>query len=748
MRNINLILLLLCHLYINAQPYFSRVDTILVSNMSNPLKNPWAGGLNFTEWGAVDVDLDGIKDLVVFDKSGEFIRVFKNDNLSGIASFKHAPQFQHSFPNEISSWVLFYDFNNDGKEDLFTYALGLGGIRVYKNISTLGNLQFSLFKNYLPTDYLNGFPQTNIPVSSVALPALSDIDNDGDMDIITFQTVGIVLELHKNMSIENYGNTDSLEFVAVDKCFGDVSENNCEATLNYSFCPLLVQYNETINNSTQKTDATMHSGSCLTCIDMDGDNDKEIIIGDISCDSVEYFRNGGSSSNAHFDFTTKLFPNSIDPIAFQQFPCTYLLDLDNDGKHDLIAAPNLQTSENHNSVWFYKNTGSDNIPNFNLMQKDFLQNEMLDFGEGAYPTTFDYDADGDLDIVVGNFGYYQPVSAYTSSLALLENTGTNNHPTFNLIDIDYLNLSSLNLKNLTPTFGDMDGDGDKDLIVGDISGKLNYFTNTSAIGNIATFTLSANYTSGYLTGIDIGNNAYPQIVDVNKDGLNDLLIGEYDGTLNYFKNIGTSNNPLLNTVVTNFGGVKVNKPGYYEAHSIPYLFNDNGNYQLLVGSDRGYLYMYNNIDGNLIGNFTLVDSIYNSVLEGKQLAPCLADFNADGILDMIVGNYSGGLSFFLGNQNQITLEDERNAIHSSLILFPNPAQEFINLQFNHFNLQKKEVYILNQYGETIYFTSSSNELISINFKNFADGFYFVQCRVIMPDNQSYFITKKILITQK
>lgn len=84
------------------------------------------------------------------------------------------------------------------------------------------------------------------------MPALSDIDNDGDMDIITFQTVGIVLELHKNMSIENYGNTDSLKFVVADKCFGDVAENNCEATLNYSFCPLLVQYNETINNSTQK----------------------------------------------------------------------------------------------------------------------------------------------------------------------------------------------------------------------------------------------------------------------------------------------------------------------------------------------------------------------------------------------------------------------------------------------------------------------------------------------------------------
>ncbi len=744
MRNISLILLLLCHLYINAQPFFSRVDTILVSNMSSPLKNPWVGGFNFTEWSVLDIDIDGIKDLVVFDKSGEIIRTFKNDNLPGIASFKHAPEYQSSFPTEISSWVLFYDFNNDGKEDLFTYALGLGGIRVYKNISTLGNLQFSLFKNYLPTDYLNGFPQTNIPVSSVALRALSDIDNDGDMDIITFQTVGIVLELHKNMSIENYGNTDSLKFVVADKCFGDVAENNCEATLNYSFCPLLVQYNETINNSTQKTDATMHSGSCLTCIDMDGDNDKDIIVGDISCDSVEYFRNGGSPSNAHIDFATKVFPNSTNPISFQQFPCTYYLDLDNDGKRDLIATPNLQTSENKNSVWFYKNIGTDNVPNFNFIQIDFLQSQMLDFGEGAYPTTFDYDSDGDLDIIVGNFGYYQPVSIYTSSLALLENTGTNTQPKFNLIDTDYLNLSSLNLKNLTPSFGDMDGDGDKDLIVGDISGKLNYFTNTAIIGSVAAFSLSSNYTTGFLTGIDIGNNSYPQIIDVNRDGLNDLLIGEYDGSLNYFKNIGTISNPSLNNAVTNFGGVKVNKPGYYEAHSIPYMFNDNGSYRLAVGSHRGYLYIFGNIDGNLSGNFTLVDSIYNSILEGKQVAPCLADFNSDGVLDMVLGNYSGGVSFFLGNVNSIGNEEIINPIYANLILYPNPAMNEINIQFNSFNRQVKKISLYNEIGVEFFSACTSNQNFLIDMREYRSGLYFIRCHIYMPNDQAYFSWQKFI----
>ena len=132
-----------------SQPTFTRLDTIHVSNFGTPLKNPWAGGLNFTEWSAIDLDLDGVKDLAIFDKSGDKLRTFKNDNIIGTASYSHAPQFQNSFPADLNSWVLFYDYNNDGKADLFTYALGLGGIRVYKNTSTPGNLQFTFFQKFI-----------------------------------------------------------------------------------------------------------------------------------------------------------------------------------------------------------------------------------------------------------------------------------------------------------------------------------------------------------------------------------------------------------------------------------------------------------------------------------------------------------------------------------------------------------------------------------------------------------------------
>ena len=66
-----------------------------------------------------------------------------------------------------------------------------------------------------------------------------------------------------------------------------------------------MRYNEAVKNNPNNVDAVMHAGSCMMCLDMDGDNDKEVVLGDISCDSVEYFRNAGSIANANFDYATK-----------------------------------------------------------------------------------------------------------------------------------------------------------------------------------------------------------------------------------------------------------------------------------------------------------------------------------------------------------------------------------------------------------------------------------------------------------
>ena len=119
-----------------AQPFFQRNDSIQVKINSSYIANPWAGGLNTIQPSNIDLDLDGIKDLFVFDRTGNKIRTFINKGTAGVVNFKYNPQYENKFP-PLHDWALLVDYNCDGKEDIFSYSDWGGGFDVYKNISTI-----------------------------------------------------------------------------------------------------------------------------------------------------------------------------------------------------------------------------------------------------------------------------------------------------------------------------------------------------------------------------------------------------------------------------------------------------------------------------------------------------------------------------------------------------------------------------------------------------------------------------------
>jgi hypothetical protein len=230
---------------------------------------------------------------------------------------------------------------------------------------------------------------------------------------------------------------------------------------------------------------------------------------------------------------------------------------------------------------------------------------------------------------------------------------------------------------MIPTFGDLDNDGDKDMLIGDLTGNIHYFKKST--GGPQNFTLfAANF-----GGIDAGDYAAPNLFDVNRDGKLDLLIGSMNGRVKYYENTGTSTTPVFTLINSTFGGIDVRQPGWFSGYSTPLMIDDNGNYSLIVGSERGWLYKYDNIDGNLSGTFTLSDSMYISWREGGRSACAIADINNDGLYDAIIGNYAGGVSLFLGDNNVSTANVVPEA-NTSFNIYPNPARdEFIIECENH-----------------------------------------------------------------
>jgi hypothetical protein len=718
MRKIFILFFLVASFAVHAQIQFVRYDSVPVTVNSQTLAFPWAGGINYAQFSEIDLDQDGTMDLFVFDRTGNKITTYINNGTPNQVDYSIAPQYITRFPL-LHDWAILRDYNCDGKMDIFTAYTGASpGISIWENISTVPNgLQFQLVANPLKSNLTpnstNSFLILWVP--NVDIPAVRDVDNDGDLDVLTFDNSGVFVEFHRNYAMETQGNCDTLLYQLETQCWGQFSENTLNANLNLNVScanPPIVE------NPSSNVMHNLHNGSCLECINTDNDNDLDLLIGDLSNQYISFGRNGGTTALAHMDSVDIHYPDYDSTLTMSIWNCGFHLDVDNDGNKDVLFSPNApNSSQNYKSVWYYHNTGTNSDVRSQFVKDNFLQDNMIETGEGAYPRFFDYDNDGDDDLFIGNYGYYNsPI--YPSKIALFKNIGTTTTPSYRLQTDDFANLfaNTSNLISPIPTFGDIDGDGDGDMIVGEAGGHLSYYRKDPGPADNFVF-VASNY-----QGIDVGNNATPQLVDVDRDGKLDLLIGEQSGNVNYYRNTGTSSVPAFSLTSAFFGSVLVNQTGFITGYSVPYLWDNSGAYTLLVGSERGYIFRYDNIDGNLAGTFTLTDSLYVSSREGLRSAPWMGHLNSDTLPELIIGNYAGGVTLFLGDlMNGV---DEATAMHFDFGIYPNPTTTHFTLTNSLPQKQLPATFtIRNLNGQIILEKkiNSSNEQIDVS--GFSAGVY-------------------------
>lgn len=717
---------------------FDRQDTVSLFENGVALQNAWAGGLNFPLFNSVDLNGDGVKDMVAYDRVNSRLTCYVNDGSNSLSAWKYDPSYASKFPY-INRWALMYDYNCDGNEDLFTLSpIYPSCIACYRNdYSPATGLRFTLVDPILE----ESFSTTVFPVfaSGVLLPAFDDVDGDGDMDILGYNSIpdGRVI-LHKNESMETYGICDSLIFNYANACWGNFAFRVGGANEVGCFgCPCRGSSNPYLNDPLSysyeeaKRDDTVTS---IFSIDIDGDADKDLLVGDISALTSLLVYNGGTSQVAAMDSQDVNYPSMDIPAIFNGFHSHAYLDVDNDGLKDLIVSPNEY--ENKAAQWIYKNQGSSSLPVFHRLATDFLQNTMLDVGENAAPVVIDLDSDGLNDLVVAGSVYDTASSYYSTRLYYLHNIGTSSVPIFDLMDDDLAGISTLAYNStIYPAFGDLDNDGDKDLLLGTEDGKLQYFINNSGAFQLAV----ANFMA-----IDVGNNATPQLVDLDRDGKLDIVSGEKNGFINLYKNIGTTNSAAFSSIPSEdtLGRIILQSPGYTDGYSVPFVYDSAGTYRLAASNMAGNVYFYGNIDGNILGAYTLIDSLYD-VTESSRIRFNVSvgggDLNNDGFCDLVIGQSSGGAQLWYQHNGTSDISSPESQLQFSV--YPNPAHDNLLIVFDDNDARSlSRLVLMDQLGRSVTQMDSWHNRVNLSLRGLSSGIYFLK----MERNNAVAVTRIII----
>ncbi len=746
-KNVILICFLLIIFTLKAQPVkftFSNQVPVLKPNTTDTLKFAFTGGLNSPQFSTIDLDGDGIKDLFIFERAGNRVLTFLKKNNQYI----YAPKYETMFP-PLNNWAILRDYNCDGKEDIFTevnfnaqpdpskFIYG-NGIRVIQNVSTkAGELKWFQSQNQLYDTGLMGFPPTNIALFNSDMPAVEDIDNDGDLDLLIMPLGKNVITYYQNLSKELGYNCDSLIFVFRDECWGYISYK----VLKNEF--VLADQSACTRNYPK---TAMHNGTTLCLFDKDNDGDKDLIYGDVSYSSLVFLENGKSNNVRGRDTIIAqdtIFPRNTVPAILDIFPASFILDVDGDAKKDLLVTPNADIgAKNNNQVYFYKNTGTSTIPVFTFQKNNFLIDQMIDMGGGSSPNFVDIDGDNDKDLVISTQGEYTQTNNSNDRLVFYKNIGTNTSPLYQLADTNFLSINSSSPKiyRIMPTFGDLNGDGKPDLLIGDLNGKFHYYQNGSIGSTIVFNKISSDYFTMYA-----GTSAAPQLFDLNKDGLLDIITGRKNGTLAYFENSGTVTSPQFSSSATidSIGKFTVaeivmsgGQPYYFDGYSTPHVcdLDKDGRFEVLVGSDQGRVFLFNNFEANANRISLPIDNIFRDDLSanplalkfGSKTAVTTADINNDGNFELLIGNFCGGLRIYQSQVSGIISGIQQTDISDfSWLVYPNPASDKLTVRGDH-NLKGMEFRVYNVVGEEILKGKFDNYTNEINVSQLKQGLYILE----------------------
>jgi len=292
-------------------------------------------------------------------------------------------------------------------------------------------------------------------------------------------------------------------------------------------------------------------------------------------------------------------------------------DLDGDGDLDILMG------DWGGWLTYYENIGNAQEP---IWAPPVAPYAGIDVGNFSSPALADLDADGDLDLVLGE---------KEGALFFFKNIGDARRavwasPVANYAGVQVSGWSA-------PVFGDLDSDGDADLLVGSVNGRLLFI---ERVGTSATPVWAAPVAD--YGGVDVGAFSLPTLADLDGDGDLDLMVGNHPATLTYYQNVGTPTAPVWSQPILNYNQIDL---GFCAFPGLADIDAD-GDLDLFVGESQGALTYYKNIGNRTTPMWAPEISNYDAMDVGYMTMPVLADLDSDGDLDLLLGEWESGVTFY------------------------------------------------------------------------------------------------------
>ena len=629
-----------------SQPFERELLPFSISDEGGIIPNTFSGGHNNLEHQFVDIDGDGDLDILYLD-SDETYGWFKNTGT------KFNPMFEYSMSElpglKFSYWFYFVDIDADGDKDYFT--ANNDQISLYINSGNATSPFFTLAQDTVKDNLGN-------PIFSEfsSNPIFVDIDNDQDYDFISGNSAGTL------SYYENIGTSQNFNLKFITTIWQDI-----------------------IIIGTRPADPR-HGASSIEFVDIDDDSDLDLFWGDFFSNSLYVIENQGTVDSAAMVLVSQIYPVNSDSVNTSGFNMPRFADIDADGDFDLFVSV-LYDPTVPQSLMYYENTGNAQVANQVFITDDYLKT--LDVGNNSSPVFADIDNDGDLDLFLGSLK--NPLG----TINFLENIGTASNPSYYFSDSMYFGITGD--LSLVPTFGDLDGDEDLDLIVGKLNGKFDVYFNTGDKTS-PQFSIGIPVSDNLGAEIDIGSRSVPFLFDIDNDLDLDLITGAFNGTFTLFRNTGSVASYQFTYEPLYFMTLDVGST------STPFIldYNDDGAYDLFSGNREGNFYYFRNDGSNLTPIWTEITTNLINRDFGGDSQPCFVDIDNDTDPDILLGNVKGGLYFY--NNTEITNVEERivtSVTGFEITSYPNPfnpetqirieLQTGLNLDINIYNILGEKV---------------------------------------------------------